>query len=160
MAPSKFSVSCRVQLAQPASPYSWHCPHILALHRLHHLCETMGSCFSSNKFQGEGHTLGSSSAAPAAAQPAQSTGGQRLGGAAPASASQPGTNSASAGGASSTDREARARAAERRMSQQATKGTPSQGKLSKQLEEQKTTNALASGKDTEPERVVVSTPST
>src|SRR5690348_3360732 len=98
----------------------------------------MGSCFSSNKFEGEGRTLGSAPATPAPAQP--STSGQRLGGSAPPRSTQAATSSSSsAPGTSDADREARAKAAEKRMSQLAAKGTPSQGKLSKQLEQQKST---------------------
>lgn len=45
------------------------------------------------------------------------------------------------------------------MSQQASKGTPASGKLSKQLEQQKNTNPHALAKEQDgPSRVVVSTP--
>ncbi|KAJ1572746.1 hypothetical protein NDA12_001503 [Ustilago hordei] len=113
----------------------------------------MGSCFSTtNTFQGEGRTPNEPSPATAASKAtAKADTGTRLGGAAPSS-SQAATGTA---GTSTTDREARAKAAERRMSQQASKGTPASGKLSKQLEQQKNTNPHALAKEQDgPSRVV------
>lgn len=124
----------------------------------------MGSCFSSSKtFRGQGRTLNEASSPAAPAAPAApvdgDNGGRRLGGAATAgpahSSAQPGDRIAS--GASQAEREARAKAAEQRMSKQAAKGTPAHGKLSKQLEQQRNTNALLEQHDnSEPQRVVVS----
>lgn len=117
----------------------------------------MGSCFSTNKaFQGEGRTL-NEPAQPAAASASNPTsapggGGRRLGGASATSAAPP-----SGAATSDAEREARAKAAERRMNQQAAKGTPGQGKLSKQLQTQKQANPHSlADQDDQPERVVVS----
>ncbi|GAK66968.1 uncharacterized protein PAN0_015c5193 [Moesziomyces antarcticus] len=114
----------------------------------------MGSCFSTNKtFQGEGRTLNEPrrpAAVTASSTSAPGGGGRRLGGASATSAAPP-------TGAATTDaeREARAKAAERRMNQQAAKGTPGQGKLSKQLQTQKQANPHSlADRDDQPERVV------
>lgn len=104
----------------------------------------MGCC--SSKFEGEGRTLGS---APAPVKPAPSQ-GQRLGsGSSPAPQSNTPTASANA------DREARAKAAEERIKSTQSKGAPTQGKLSKQLEQQRA-NPHAGNDDDAPQRVVVS----
>ncbi|PWZ01785.1 hypothetical protein BCV70DRAFT_235478 [Testicularia cyperi] len=119
----------------------------------------MGSCLSSTKFKGQGHTLGSgasttpSNATTAAAPAAIPSGaaksqGNRLGGAIPNHSNIPSAGAAS----SSDDREARARAAEQRMKQDARKGAPAQGSLSKQLGDRRA-NPQAS-KDDVPDRVV------
>nr|CDI55720.1 putative protein [Melanopsichium pennsylvanicum 4] len=106
----------------------------------------MGSCLSTNKtFQGEGRTLNDSSPARTAqshSNPTASNPGRKLGGSAPPASTATALNTNGGGDSTSdADRETRARAAERRMSQQATKGLPSgQGKLSKQLEQQKHAN--------------------
>ncbi|ETS61474.1 hypothetical protein PaG_04512 [Moesziomyces aphidis] len=115
----------------------------------------MGSCFSTNKtFQGEGRTL-NEPARPAAVSASNPTsapggGGGRLGGASATSAAP-----SSGAATSDAEREARAKAAERRMNQQAAKGTPGQGKLSKQLQTQKQANPHSlADQDDQPERVV------
>ncbi|KAF6767056.1 hypothetical protein PSEUBRA_002202 [Kalmanozyma brasiliensis GHG001] len=113
----------------------------------------MGSCMSTTKtFQGEGRTLNEPpSTRPATAVDAGA--GRRLG-----SSSSTAPTSSHAPPASSTsdaDREARARAAEQRMKQQAAKGAPTQGKLSRQLQEQQATNPLdPKNRQEEPQRVV------
>lgn len=136
----------------PSSP-------IRSLHRQLTQYIRMGSCFSTSKtFSGEGRTLNEPSTS---SQPhnkdSGNSGGRRLGG----DPSQPpsaviAAASSSPGTTTDADREARAKAAERRMNQQAAKGAPASGKLSKQLEQQKATNPHNLGDQNEPERVVVS----
>ncbi|CDU23480.1 uncharacterized protein SPSC_02109 [Sporisorium scitamineum] len=114
----------------------------------------MGSCLSTTKtFQGEGQTLNEPppSTGTAATKP---SGGQRLDGGTNTTSHPIATEAGGAGSTSAADREVRARAAEQRMSQQAAKGNPNQGKLSQQLNQQKQTNPLQES-DRQPERVVV-----